>query len=63
MNWPKGNDQIGNDLCSEWTKSGESSKTFWRAVDDLVEAGELSTAGGPGTRTQTVLHLSQNPKP
>jgi hypothetical protein len=57
------NDQIGNDLCSEWMKPGESRNTFWRAVDDMVEGGEISTDGGPGTKTQTVLHLVQNPEP
>jgi hypothetical protein len=59
----KQNDQVGNDLCSEWMKAGESRNTFWRAVDELVDAGAMSTEGGPGTKTQTVLHLVQNPIP
>ena len=51
------NDQIGNDLCSEWSKGNENPKTFWRAVDDLRDAGELATDGGKGSRKQMVLHL------
>jgi len=52
------NDRIGTDLCAEWEKTGgNSNKTFWRAADDLVAAGELTTDGGPGTRKQKVLHL------
>lgn len=51
------NDRIGNDLCDEWVKSGESDTTFWRAVKDMTEAGNLATEGGPGTGKQTVLHL------
>jgi hypothetical protein len=34
-----------------------SAKTFWRAVEDMVEAGELVKAGGKGTGKQTTLHL------
>ena len=61
----KQNDQIGNDLCGQWEKDhGESEKTFWRAVKDMTEAGEMATEGGKGTRSQTVLHLNgQNPEP
>jgi AAA domain len=56
------NDQVGNDLARQW--KGGSRDTFWRAVEDMVKAAELSTTGGTGTRQQTVLHLitaSQNP--
>jgi hypothetical protein len=57
------NDRIGNDLAAEWEQSGAGSeKTFWRAVDALVKAGELVKDGGPGTRRQVVLHLI-GPKP
>jgi hypothetical protein len=52
------NDLIGNELCAEWAKSGGNRKTFWRAVDALVGAGELTKDGGPGTRKETVLHLT-----
>jgi hypothetical protein len=61
------NDRTGNELCREWEKSGENAKTFWRAVDDLANQGDISTDGGPGTRMQKVLHLpsgrdkTQNP--
>jgi hypothetical protein len=53
------NDRIGNDLRSEWEEAGGTAKTFWRAVEDMEEAGELTTEGGPGTRKQKVLHLNQ----
>jgi hypothetical protein len=57
------NDQIGNVLSDRWEKDhGGSSKTFWRAVDDMSDAGELATDGGKGTGKQTILHLiGQNP--
>jgi hypothetical protein len=61
------NDQIGNDLCADWAKNGESSDTFWRAVQALKDDGEIVTDGGKGTRRQMVLHLlnsqskTQNP--
>jgi hypothetical protein len=51
------NDQIGNDLCADWVKDGGSEKTFWRAVDAVKDAGDLTTDGGKGTGKQTVLHL------
>jgi AAA domain len=51
------NDRIGNELAAEWEKTGGSRKTFWRAVDAMVEAGELAKDGGPGTRKQVDLHL------
>jgi hypothetical protein len=54
----KQNDQIGNELCKRW--KGGSPETFWRAVNDMVAAAELATNGGPGTRQQMVLHLTQN---
>jgi hypothetical protein len=51
------NDRIGNELRAEWEETGGNGKTFWRAVDAMVEAGELTKDGGPGTRKPTVLHL------
>lgn len=51
------NDQVGNDLCHKWEKSGGSHRTFWRAVEALQEAGELTREGGPGTGHQVILHL------
>ena len=51
------NDRIGNDLAAEWESAGGSGKTFWRAVHAMVEAGELTKDGGPGTRKQVILHL------
>jgi hypothetical protein len=57
------NDLIGNDVFIECEKkSGVSRQTFWRAVDGMREAGELTTEGGRGMGKQMVLHLSvQNP--
>jgi hypothetical protein len=59
------NDQIGNELCGQWEKDhGGSDKTFWRAVKDMTDAGDMATEGGKGTRKQTILHLNgQNPNP
>jgi hypothetical protein len=58
------NDRIGTELCEEWQQRGGSPKTFWRAVDDLRDDGELRSDGGPGTRKQMVLHLEvQQPPP
>jgi hypothetical protein len=52
------NDRIGTDLCAEFEKALKvSGKTFWRAVDELRDAGELVTDGGPGTGKQMILHL------
>jgi hypothetical protein len=51
------NDRIGTELCQAWVKDGGNAKTFWRAKDELEEAGELATDGGLGTRKQLVLHL------
>jgi len=51
------NEQIGNDLCTKWEAGGGSSKTFWRAVDDLESAADIATDGGTGTGKQTILHL------
>ncbi len=52
------NDQIANDLAAECHKLHEVSEpTFWRAVDDLKQNGEIVTEGGPGTGRRTVLHL------
>jgi hypothetical protein len=53
------NDRIGNDLCKECEDGhGLSRRTFWRAIDELREAGDLTTDGGKGTGKQTVLHLA-----
>ena len=52
------NDRIGNELAAECAKAGRGSrKTCWRAVDAMVEAGELARDGGTGTGKQVVLHL------
>lgn len=51
------NDLIGNELAREWVAAGGTNKTFWRTVDDMVDAGVLVTDGGPGTQKQKVLHL------
>jgi hypothetical protein len=53
------NDQLGNELCAEWVKSGEKPDTFWRAVTDMT-GSEIVTDGGKGTGKQTVLHLIGN---
>jgi hypothetical protein len=60
------NDRTGNDLCRECEKAlGVSRQTFWRAIEDLCEAGDLITDGGKGTGKQTLLHLvlSKTPEP
>jgi hypothetical protein len=59
------NDQVGNDLCHEWTKTGGSKTTFWRVVNDMADSGDLTTDGGSGTGKQTILHLNcpKTPKP
>jgi AAA domain len=55
---------IGNELCAKYEdKKKGSQATFWRAVKELKDAGELTTDGGPGTRQQMALELvptSQN---
>jgi hypothetical protein len=52
------NDQIGNDLCAEWTKRLKcTDDTFWRAVRDMEGAGQIVSDGGKGTGKQMVLHL------
>jgi AAA domain len=51
------NDQIANDLCARWTVEGGSEKTFWRGVEAMKDAGDLTSDGGKGTGKQTVLHL------
>jgi hypothetical protein len=55
------NDQVANDLYRAWKGPKMDYKTFWRAVDALKEAERLVTDGGPGTHTQTVLHLLPEP--
>jgi hypothetical protein len=51
------NDQIANELCGQWQRSGESKPTFWRAVEALEDADEIVRDGGPGAGKPTVLHL------
>jgi hypothetical protein len=52
------NDRIGNELCAKCEEDLEVSRqTFWRAVEAMEADGHLTTEGGPGTGTQTVLHL------
>lgn len=58
----KDNDQLATDLCRDWEATGESKKTFWRAVDDLADGGELFKDGGPGTGKQIMLHLRPKPQ-
>jgi hypothetical protein len=53
------NDRTGNALRAEWEKTGGCERTFWRGVDDLAEASELTKDGGTGTGRQVVLHLSR----
>ena len=59
------NDRSETTYARRWEKDhGGSSKTFWRAVDEMKGDGEVATDGGIGTRKQTVLHLiGQNPHP
>jgi hypothetical protein len=52
------NHQLANDINAEWMKTDGTYKTFWRAVEELEAAGELTREGGPGTGRQTVLHLN-----
>jgi len=61
----RNNDQVGNDLCREWEKTGGNDTTFWRAVDGMKDDGDLTADGGRGTGKQTVLHLNslKTPKP
>lgn len=56
------NDRIGNELCEEWIGTGGKKPTFWRGVEGLEAAGELTRDGGPGTRKPTILHLTR-PEP
>ncbi len=52
------NDRIGNEMAIECERANDlSAKTFWRAVDEMVSAGELVKDGGKGTGKQVVLHL------
>jgi hypothetical protein len=51
------NDQTANELAVRCdTEHAISEKTFWRAVEDLRENGEIVTDGGKGTGRQTTLH-------
>jgi hypothetical protein len=62
----KENGQVGNELAAKChDQHGVEKKTFWRAVDDLCESGEVTKAGGPGTGRQFALHRvvpGQNPQ-
>jgi AAA domain len=51
------NDRILTELAAEYVQAKGSKSTFWRAVDAMVEAGELAKDGGTGTGKQAVLHL------
>jgi hypothetical protein len=55
------NDRTGNELRAAWEKAGGHEKTFWRAVDEMVAEGALTTDGGKGTGRQKVLHLNASP--
>jgi hypothetical protein len=52
------NDLIGKELEAEWEKAGGNSRTFWRAVQDMISAGDLTTDGGTGTGKRKVFHLN-----
>ena len=51
------NDRVGKDLEAEWVATGESYKTFWRAFENMKDAGELESEGGTGTGKRMILHL------
>jgi hypothetical protein len=53
------NHRIGTELCAEWEAADGNYKTFWRAVEEMEAAGELTTEGGPGEGYQKVLHLNE----
>jgi hypothetical protein len=49
------NDRLARELCKEWEKAGGSAAAFWRARDELVEAGDLVCDGKP-----MLIHLTQS---
>ena len=54
------NDRVGKELEADWVAIGESDKTFWRGVNEMVEAEEVTTEGGTGTGRRKVLHLVES---
>jgi hypothetical protein len=56
------NDRPATALLAEWEKGGGSEGTFWRAMRDMQNDGELTTDGGKGTGRKMIFHLIlQNP--
>ena len=56
------NDRKATALLHEWEKQGGSYSTFWRAMRDMRDDGELTTDGGKGTGKPMTFHLIlQNP--
>jgi hypothetical protein len=49
------NDQPARDLAAEWIKNGGNGRTFWRAVSELCDSGELVSDGGKGTGKRMIL--------
>jgi hypothetical protein len=58
------NDRKATELFREWEKSGGSEPTFWRAMRDMKNDGDLNTEGGKGTGKPMIFQLIlQNPPP
>jgi AAA domain len=58
------NDRKATELLREWEKSGGSEPTFWRALRDMKNDGDLNTEGGKGTNKPMIFRLIlQNPPP
>jgi hypothetical protein len=55
----KKEDCLATELCAKWEAGGGSDKTFWRAVNDMQEAGEVVADGGKGTGRQMLLHYQE----
>jgi hypothetical protein len=56
------NNRKATALLNEWEKSGGKEATFWRAMRDMRDDGELTTDGGKGTGKPMTFHLIlQNP--
>ena len=58
------NDRQATLLLTAWEKESGSEGTFWRAMRDMQNDGELTTDGGKGTGKRMIFHLIlQNPPP
>jgi hypothetical protein len=58
------NDQLASDLGAQWVLGGGSLKTFWRAVNELCESGEVAAEGGRGKGKRMILHrVEEDPSP